>query len=222
MSRYIEYVDWFDEFLKQQEKEKNKNTKKIWEILKENDLVNNEQLKDWLEYQEKMKKHWIYLTLIDALIGRWYLKSRSTIFSVLQDNSIDLRFWELLFKDWLINENELNKAILKQNHERINWRNVSFWEILIEKWFITEDELVNYLQNKWIQLTNSEIIIHYWILTKFHLDYLTKHRQIPVDTNFLEELIKWWLMTEEELELFKENIIKERSNNDMRNLYDKY
>lgn len=203
------YIDWFEEFINS--KVKKASWKMIWEILVENNLISNDDLKDILEYQTKMKNIWVNLSVLDIVVWKWYQKTRTTILPLLQDNSIDLRLWEILFKSWLISEKQLNSAIVAQNKYRLKWRNISFWEILIELWILSEKELLKFLHDAWIRMTNSELIIHYWILTKFHLDCLTNSWKKDVNISFLMDLVDWWLLSRDELKIFEKNIKDEDS-----------
>lgn len=139
-------------------------TIRIWEYLIFKWLINNEQLKEAIEEQEKN----LNKNLWEIFIEKWFLKE-DNLYKELHTLWI-IKFWEYLLYKWDINKETLSKALKDKTEE------ITIWEFLLKKWIISIKILIKRLEELWI-IKLWEILIKKWILNKNELNlYLNEQK----------------------------------------------
>lgn len=97
------------------------------------------------------------------------MNSKSLVWN--QSNDIkELKIWELLIEEKIINQNDLNQILLIQKEYRQKWRSLLIWELLIEKWIITRKKLLEFIEKNKIRIKIWDLLLFHWKINEEQLN----------------------------------------------------
>lgn len=174
--------------------------RKVGDMLVEQNIISQNQLEKWLEFQKKEKLKWNHLLLGESLIQLKYI-SRKQFWVFIEKNKINVKILDLLVAQNKINRNQVEEIL---SYQESNAPNKKIWEIIVDDLkMISSEILIRCLaiQNNAIRIIPDIDLIDYDLFTLFKQNQILDNKFFPYKI-ILDEALKkeTWLILIENFE----------------------